>query len=478
MNARPSDNDVKRTIRNPARLIDVIGELPLTSTERVLRAVEAAESAFSGWSAVEAADRASFLSRAADAVDAEHGDWTTLLTREHGKTLREAGAEIGNAVGVLRYYAGLAEQYEQELELDDHLGRRIQRRHPFGVAAVIVPWNYPVILALLMTAPALLAGNTVIVKLPDHAALAVRGILGRLVDLLPPGVLQIVAGDATGVGSVLTTHPRIRKVLFTGSTDTGRVIMRDASANLKSLSLELGGNDPAIVLEDARLDDGMITELVRGAFSASGQVCYAPKRIYVHRSRFDEFVDGYLSVADELVVGDGLETDVTMGPVNNDAQFRHVRSLIQASADGGGTVRTVGRMHSGSSENDGFFILPTVVTGLGQSADLVQKEQFGPAIPILPFESEVDAVRMANDSEYGLAASVWSADSDHAFDLARRIEAGTVFVNIHRVGASDVSMPFGGFKQSGLGRGHGFVALEECSESQLLVERSDLRGHR
>jgi aldehyde dehydrogenase len=312
-----------------------------------------------------------------------------------------------------------------------------------------------------------------VVKLPDHAPLTLSAVLRHLNAQAPAGVINVVAGSGDTVGVALTSHPDVRKVSFTGSTATGRTIMRDASINLKNLGLELGGNDPAIVTENAEITADLINELVRGTFMTSGQVCYAPKRLYVHRSHYTQFVEAFTAAAAELVVGDGLDPHVTMGPVNNAQQRRIVTDLIKSSRAEGARIKQVGSFRD-IDPSQGYFVRPTIVTGLRQQSPLVQQEQFGPVIPILPFDTDEQAVAMANDSEYGLAASVWSQDSEHAFALARRIQAGSVFVNIHRVGASDVSMPFGGFKQSGLGRGHGHIAVDESMEVQVLADRIDM----
>jgi aldehyde dehydrogenase len=325
-----------------------------------------------------------------------------------------------------------------------------------------------------MYAPALMAGNTVVLKLPDNAPLALSAVLLRLAGHLPPGVLNVLAGAGRDIGVHLTTHPVVRRVSFTGSTETGRTIMRDASANLKNLGLELGGNDPAIVLESAVVDDALINGLVGGAFMTTGQVCYAPKRLYVHRRNYRRFVEDFTAAAASIRVGNGLNPAVTMGPLNNRAQYETVQRLIRASESAGASVRTVGE-YVETDGSDGYFVRPTIVTGLAHDADLVQQEQFGPVLPILAFDSEDEVIGLANDSEYGLAASVWSQDVDHAFGLARRIQAGSVFVNVHRVGASDPSMPFGGFKQSGIGRGHGEIALDEAMELQVLADRIDMQ---
>lgn len=461
-------------VRNPAQLMEIVGGYATGYADIVDRAVRAASSAYGAWSAASAHARAAALTTVAGAIESELDSLATLLTREHGKVLTDARAEVANTARTFRYYAGLAEHVAQEKITHDGRGRIIERRTAMGVVAVIVPWNYPVLLATLMIAPALMAGNTTVIKLPDHAPLTLIRVLRLLAAAVPPGVVNVVAGSGRNVGAALTSHPLVRKVNFTGSTATGRIIMRDASSGLKNVSLELGGNDPAIVLESASLDSGLVDELVRGAFTSSGQVCYAPKRLYVHRKHFDQFVDAFTAAADRLVVGNGLDPAVSMGPLNNKNQHRVVTDLVESSRSEGATVREVGEYH-GADVTAGYFVRPTIVTGLHHTSALVQQEQFGPAVPILPFDNEDEAIAMANDSEYGLAASVWSQDIDHAFDLGRRIEAGSVFVNIHRVGASDPSMPFGGFKQSGIGRGHGEVAIDESSELQILADRIDMR---
>jgi len=461
-------------VRNPARLADVVGSYERAGAAVAEAAVDAAHRAFPRWAATPAAERAARILAGTEAVEADIDGLARLLTREHGKILADATAELTNTVKTLRYYAGLADYVEREERIDDHRGRIIERRVPMGVTAVIVPWNYPVLLATLMYAPALMAGNTVVLKLPDNAPLALSAVLHRLAAELPAGVLNVLAGPGREVGVHLTTHPRVRRVSFTGSTETGRTIMRDASANLKTLGLELGGNDPAIVLESATVDDKLVGGLVRGAFMTTGQVCYAPKRLYVHRSRYADFVDAFVAAADRIVVGDGLDGRVSMGPLNNEQQYRTVVDLVEESRREGADVRTVGSL-LGTDGDDGYFLRPTIVTGLRNESALVQQEQFGPALPILAFDDEDEVVGLANDSEYGLAASVWSQDAEHAFDLARRIQAGSVFVNVHRVGASDPSMPFGGFKQSGIGRGHGQIALDEASEIQILADRIDMQ---
>jgi aldehyde dehydrogenase len=344
-----------------------------------------------------------------------------------------------------------------------------------GVTGVIVPWNSPVYLAFLGIAPALLGGNTVVVKPSEFAPLALSRVLEVLAEHLPPGVLSVVPGGAEA-GAAIAGHAQVRKVFFTGSTATGRAVMREAAGNLKNLSLELGGNDPAIVLESARVTDRLLDELVQSVFTASGQICFNVKRIYVHESRYADFLDRYTQAVDQLVVGDGLDPRSTTGPVNNRPQFDRIRGLMERTRATGATVTTLGTKLDPAGWADGLFLLPAVVTDVDPGAEIVSCEQFGPVVPVLPFTDDDQVVGWANDTEFGLAASVWSDDRAHALQVARRLESGSVFLNVHRIGASDVSMPFGGFKGSGIGRGHGISALEACTELQTIADYVDVSG--
>jgi len=341
-----------------------------------------------------------------------------------------------------------------------------------GPTALIVPWNYPVYLCVMGLAPALMAGNPVVVKPSEFAPLALTRVLRHIAEQLPPGVLNVVPGTGGEAGAALVAAPEIRKVLFTGGAESGRSVLRGASDRFKSVSLELGGNDPALVLESASLDDTTMREIRRAVFACSGQVCFNIKRIYVHQSKYSEFVDKFSSAVDEIVVGDGTDTRSTIGPLNNEKQYRSVGQLIEQTARSS-VVKTLGTKADADTWDRGYFTLPSVVTGASQDSPIVQGEQFGPLVPVLSFADEDEAVRLANDTEFGLAASVWTADPAHGLDLARRVEAGSVFVNSHRVGSSDQTMPFGGMKQSGLGRNHGMWAIEECSELQAISHRPD-----
>ncbi|MBO0891123.1 MAG: aldehyde dehydrogenase family protein [Acidothermales bacterium] len=456
-------------VRNPADRGQVVGHVALAEPDVVDLAVAAALRAAPGWGRRTANERADFLRTAAKLLEADDDARARLLTREHGKVIWESRLDIAGAATILRYYAEFADRLDAEVDHVNKLGTARIRRRPVGVTAVVVPWNYPVYLAFLMLVPALLAGNPVVVKPSEVVPLALTDVLTTLAEALPPGVVTVVQGEGATVGARLTAHPDVRAVLFTGSTATGRSIIAGSAGTVKRLGLELGGNDPAIVLDTAVVDDTMAHELVRGVYTSSGQVCYNVKRIYVHQDRYDELVEAFTAAAGQLVVGDGLSPDSHIGPVTTPAQRRKVQSLVTAARADGASVVEAGKVATGTCWDRGLFVRPTIVTGVSPDARLVQEEQFGPAVPILPFATDDEAVRMANDTEYGLAASVWSADADHADAVARRIEAGSVFVNAHRLGCSDLAMPFGGVKQSGLGRRHGYEAVEECTDLQTIA---------
>ncbi|MGD2100908.1 MAG: aldehyde dehydrogenase family protein [Acidimicrobiia bacterium] len=460
-----------RPVVNPARWDDVVGRAAVGTSALAGSAVDAAGNAFPGWARLQAAERSELMLAAADAIEAGNEERAAVLTREHGKPLPEARHDVAGAPRILRYYACLATRFDSPEITEDELGHVERRHRPMGPMAVIVPWNAPVYLAFLMIAPALLAGNTLVVKPPSYTPLALSDTLRLLSSLLPDGVLNVVPGPGDVVGRALARHPAIRGIRFTGSTETGKQLMRDAADNVKNVGLELGGNDPALVLEGASLSDRLVSELVRGVYAGTGQICYNVKRLYVHRSHYTEFADLFIDAVSDLVVGDGLDPDVTMGPLNNEPQYEFVNDLVERTRSTGARVATVGIPQDGVNWDEGWFVLPSVATGVSPGDELVECEQFGPVVPIVVFDDEEEAVRMANQTEFGLAASVWDEDVDHALDVAGRIEAGTVFVNVHRVGASDVAMEFGGFKQSGLGRGHGWVAVEESSELQVIAHR-------
>jgi len=374
----------------------------------------------------------------------------TLLVREHGGVLWEAEADFLFGSGVLQYYSSIAADYLQPDQREDDTGRISVEKVPKGVVAAIIPWNMPVVLTMLKLAPALLAGNTMVVKPSPTAPLALSLLLQRMAAVLPEGVINVVHGDVD-VGQSMTRHPLIRKVAFTGGTETGKKVMSDAAQTLKAVTLELGGNDPAIILDDIKPAD-IMPRLLKGIFTRSGQICFATKRIYVPRQIYQNFYQTICEFVDEYKIGHGLDPRSKYGPLNNKKQYDFVTRLIEKTKAGGAVVRVLGQKLEPEEWNNGYYILPHIVKDVLPDADCVTCEQFGPVIPLIPYDSVDEAVRMANDSEHGLASSIWSNDHEKAFQLARRIESGSTYVNCHNFDSLAVGMPFGGVKQSGLGR--------------------------
>lgn len=460
-----------RPVYNPANREEIVGTAGHGDAAVVDRAVRAAHAAATAWAASTPQDRKRLMREAALAATADFDDRAHLLTREQGKVLWESNLDLAGAPYLLHECSRLIARVSAEEATDDARGRFVVRRRPVGVVAVIVPWNYPIVLAFNGIAAALAAGNTVVVKPPELAPLTLTRTITAVASALPPGVLNVVPGDGAETGSALAGHPLVRRVLFTGGTASGREVMRAAAQHITGVGLELGGNDPALVLESAEIDDELVSAIRHSAFTCSGQICFAIKRVYVHRSHYAALVDALAAAVDEIAVGDGLNPDSTIGPVISQQSRDRVQRLIDGAADA--TVRRLGRKVDAATWDRGNFLLPHLVSDIPHDSALVAAEQFGPVLPVVPFDTEDDAIAMANDSEFGLAASVWTRDDDHAFEVARRVDAGTVFVNVHRAGASDHTTPFGGVKQSGIGRINGWASIEEVTDVQTLIRRDD-----
>jgi aldehyde dehydrogenase len=458
-------------IHNPADPTDIVGSVALGTADDVNDAVEAASRALPAWAALSARQRGAMLTRAAAVIREGIHDESLieLLIREHGKVRWEANVDVMGAPMVLEYYASLADQFDEEELQETAIGTVSVRRRAIGVAGVIIPWNYPVYLGFLMLVPALLAGNPVVVKPSELAPLTVSRIVELLADQLPAGVVSLVQGPGRPVGEAIASHPGVRAFYFTGSTATGKAIALASIGNLKRLGLELGGNDPAIVLPGARMEPSMIDELARGAFTGSGQVCYSIKRLYVHEDQAHELYEKLAIRLDQMRLGVGDDPRSDLGPVSNKPQYEKVQRLISELVTAGADVSQHGQIETDLLARAGYFIRPTLVRGVSNEAAIVQEEQFGPVLPIVTYSDLSEAVDFANDTEYGLAASVWSDDVAAAATVAGKLEAGSVFINAHRLGASPLDIPFGGVKQSGIGRRHGFIALEESSELQAIV---------
>jgi aldehyde dehydrogenase len=460
-------------VENPARCEQVVGYAACADAGIVDAAVRAAAAAAPGWAAMGPQERKSALKASAAVATGGFDERARLLTREQGKVLWESNIDLAGAPYLLYECSKLTDDVVAEDVVEDRRGRFIRRRRPVGVVGVIVPWNYPIVLGFNAIAPALAAGNTVVVKPPELAPLALTQTLIAVAATLPDGVLNIVPGYGAEAGYALAAHPLVRRVMFTGGISTGRAVMRAAAETITGVGLELGGNDPALVLESAVIDDELVTAIRDSAFTCSGQVCLAIKRVYVHQSHYVELAGALADAINQLAVGDGLDPRSSIGPLISQEALLRVRGLVEDVRDVSATVTALGRKLDPPSWGHGHFMLPHLVTGVPHTSALVSAEQFGPVLPIVPFDDEDAAVSMANDSEFGLTASVWSRDEEHAAQVARRIEAGTVFVNVHRPGASDHTTPFGGVKQSGIGRINGWASIEELTETQMVIRRDD-----
>lgn len=459
---------VQHNVINPARSSEVVGELRLATTEDVNRVLTAAEAAFRTWSRTNPEERAACLMRAAADLRSALPGLTRLFVRENGKPLREAEIDIRRSIELLEIVATDVPEWSKPVVFDS-AQPVVARRRPRGVTAVISPWNSPVLLSFKRFAPALATGNTVVVKPATHCPLTVLECAKIINRHLPEGVFSAIAGAGGTVGEMLASDERIRAIAFTGSTETGRRIMELASRNVKKVFLELGGNDPALVLDDAILDDPAIARITNAVLRAAGQVCIAIKRLYVHASRYDEMVEKLAASFDRVVVGDGLAPETTMGPLNNKSQFEFVVELIEKSERAGLRVLTKGKKLDSAGWNGGFFMLPSIVLGASEPHDIVRCEQFGPVIPVLPFTDEEDCIRRANDSPYGLRASIWTADRGRAEELSGRLDAGAVFWNNHGI-FRDLHLEFPGLKQSGFSRESRSAALDHYADTYAFAE--------
>ncbi|TAL03075.1 MAG: aldehyde dehydrogenase family protein [Rhodospirillaceae bacterium] len=436
-----------------------IGDAPDCSEEQLNGAVAAARKALPAWKDVPLGERATLLTAIAKRLDEQVDPLALLLTREQGKPLADAKAEIGLAANWFRGAATLDLPPERRTEPS---GRVVEiQRVPVGVVGALVPWNFPILLGAWKIAPALLAGNCLVVKPSPYTPLATLKLGELLIDILPPGVLNIISGGDR-LGPLLTEHPGIDKISFTGSTVTGRAVMRSASQTLKRVTLELGGNDPAIVLPDVDVEK-VATKLFWGVFSNSGQVCIAAKRIYVHDAIYDRFAAKMTALAKANVPGNGEAADVRLGPVQNKAQFNRVQDLIDDARARGYKFLT----EPGAGKAVGYFIAPTIIDNPPDDARVVVEEPFGPLVPLLRYASVDEAVRRANASEFALAGSIWSADLELAAQIANRLDAGTVWINT--VQAISPTIPFAGHKQSGIGVENGVEGLHEYTRIKAIV---------
>ncbi|PGY11878.1 aldehyde dehydrogenase [Bacillus sp. AFS031507] len=454
-------------VTNPAHTSEVVGEVALCSKADVDQAVGTAAKVYESWSQSDIKDRANRMRLAADEIKAIVEENVSLLVRENGKVLVEAKKDLLRVVDIMKQGAEELLEWWKPESLPG--GQKVQiRKRPRGVAAIISPWNSPLILTFKRVIPAVLTGNTVVVKPATSCPLTIMTFLKVVASYFPDGVINVVTGSGGVIGDALCSDPRVRTIAFVGSTETGKEIMRAAAGTVKKLYMELGGNDAAILLADAKLDDEAIKRLRFGVLRAAGQVCSAIKRIYVHESRYEEVIEKLTKEFRRIRVGNGIQPDAEMGPLNNKSQYDYVNGLINRASESGANVITGGIQLDPESWEQGYFIMPTIITGVDQQSEIVRAEQFGPVIPILPFSDVDEVVRLANDSEFGLRASVWTEDELLAVKLADRLEAGAVFYNNHTV-FQDLHLDFPGQKESGLSRETRHCGLEYFADSYGLA---------
>ncbi len=452
------EGDLSMDVINPATE-EVLAVAPCASAEQLDAAIAAAKSAFKPWAGLSHAERRACLLKLADAVEATRDELARLITQEQGKPITEATQEVVNSVVCLRHFA---EQQLPVTVLEDSDVRRVeQHHHPLGVVGCIIPWNYPLLIASYKLGPALITGNCVVIKPSPTTPLATLKLGELCAGIFPAGVINIIT-DQNNLGEQLSRHPDIAKISFTGSTETGKKVMASSASTLKRLTLELGGNDAAIVMADAD-PVAVAPAIFRGATVNAGQVCLAIKRVYAHESIYDTLCDELAKLASATVVDDGLKQGTQMGPLQNRMQFDKAKTYL-ADAHAHGTVVAGGEVMSGI----GYFVQPTIVRDITDGTKLVDEEQFGPILPVIKYSDARDAVARANASIWGLTGSIWGKDRAAAHALAREMEAGTVWLNQHFDAPPHI--PFGGAKQSAIGVEFSDEGLRELTQMQIINE--------
>jgi acyl-CoA reductase-like NAD-dependent aldehyde dehydrogenase len=449
---------------NPANG-EVFAHAPECSRDQLDAAFDAASKAQRDWKLDEDVRRQTLL-KMADVLLASTGELAPVLTAEQGKPLGDANIEVFAAAIWCQYFANI--ETPPQVIQDDAEARVEVVRRPVGVVAAITPWNFPLTLAFWKIAPALLAGNTLVLKPSPFTPLTTLKVAEILREVMPPGVLNVVSGGDE-LGAWMTGHPVPRKVSFTGSIETGKKVAMSAAPDLKRVTLELGGNDPAIVLDDA--DPAVVSKAIfAGAFNNNGQVCSAIKRVYVPEALYDDVVEGLVAQAAVVKVGDGTDEGTKLGPINNKPQFERVKELVGDALAKGATAAVGGH----AMDRPGYFFEPTILAGLSDGTRIVDEEQFGPALPVISYRDVDDVVERANATHFGLSGSVWSSDGDRASAVAGRLECGTAWVNTHLALAPQ--QPFGGFKWSGVGVENGPWGLAEFSEIQVMHRSKSADG--
>jgi len=468
---RDAQSGLTLDVRNPATG-EVLTRVPAADAGDVDLAVRAARATFEGreWRGARPVDRERWLYKLAELVEANAQELAEIETLDNGKPVTLARrVDVVQAADFLRYIAGWATKIEgSTIEASAPAFRKNEffaytRREPVGVVGAIIPWNFPLLMAAWKVGPALAAGCTVVLKPAEDTPLtALRFAELALEAGFPAGALNVVTGFGHVAGAALAAHPGVNKISFTGSTQVGKLIGKAAMDNMTRVSLELGGKSPVIVLDDADPKTAA-AGAANAVFFNMGQVCVAGSRLYVQRGIFDAVVEGVSAAAQRLRIGPGLDPNSQLGPLVSEKQMNRVRGYIQSGVDEGGQLLTGGERVG----ERGYFVKPAVLTGLGDQAKIVQEEVFGPVVVATPFDDIEEVVKLANNTSYGLAASIWSNDLKRVQRLIPRIEAGTVWVNCH--GVMDNALPFGGYKQSGIGREMGGTLIDHYTETKSVL---------
>lgn len=464
---RESSNQEKRTIINPANGKG-IAYAPEGTIEDAKYAIEVARTAFDSgiWSATSTAERASYLFKIADEIDKNMEELVYLETMDNGKMYREAEGDIGDAAACFRYYAGLITKPDgQTYHVADPMQAMVVRE-PVGVCGLIVPWNYPLLMSVWKIAPALAAGNTIVFKPSEVTPITATKLFEILEKVgLPKGVANMVMGAGPIVGNEIAASDKVDMISFTGGTKTGKHIMRTAADNMKKISLELGGKSPNIIFADADFETAIDYALF-GIYAGSGQVCSAGSRILVEENIYDKFVNSFVERAQQINVGPGDNPESEMGPLVSQEHMEKVLRYIEIGKDEGANVACGGRRIMEDGKGDGFFIEPTVFVNVKPDMRIVQEEIFGPVVVIQKFKDEQEAIELANGTDYGLAGGVFTVDGAKAMRVIRKLRAGITWINSYHPTYNEA--PWGGYKQSGIGRSLGTFGLEEFQEIKQI----------
>jgi acyl-CoA reductase-like NAD-dependent aldehyde dehydrogenase len=457
INGELVDSEQTIDVLNPATE-QVIGTCPAASREQLDRAVLAATNAYPAWRDLDMGQRKQYLLALGNAVEKERDELARVLTLEQGKSLNDAIGEITATVEYLKTITGI-ELTPEVISRSDHSRVELHRR-PLGVVGAITPWNYPVLLAMWKIAQALVVGNTVVVKPSPYTPLTTLMLGALSKNIFPAGVINVLAGsDELGAG--MTSHPGIRKITFTGSCPTGKKIMISAAANLKRTTLELGGNDAAIVLKDVD-PKKVASPIFWSAFVNNGQVCAALKRLYVHEDIYEELCNELKLIGEKVVTGNGMQDGVQLGPIQNRMQFEKVSRLVDDARSNGARILLGGQPMDGP----GYFYPVTLIADVSEGDRIVDEEQFGPVLPIIRYRDIDEAIRRANNTSFGLGGSVWTTDINLGVEVAGRLECGTAWVNQHC--QIWPTLPFGGVKESGVGVENSEHGLAEFTSLQVV----------